>query len=128
MMGVIFEVSDDVNDLLVPFIQGKDSSASSEKINKLYIKASLGEISPYDFWSQLGFESQYPDVEKDYLDSCLKLDSDFMNITRSLVGSYSLAVLSNDVNEWSSYFRSKFGLDELFKVAVIRGGGRLSQT
>ena len=121
MMGVIFEVSDDVNDLLVPFIQRRDSSVSSEKINKLYRKASLGEISSYDFWSQLGFESEYPDIEKDYLDSCLKLDPEFLGIARSLKESYSLAVLSNDVKEWSSYLTGKFGLDKLFKVVVISG-------
>ena len=121
MMGVIFEVADDVNDLLVPYIQGRDSSLSSKRIGELYTKASLGRISSYDLWSQLGFESEYPDIERDYLDSCLKLDPDFMNIARSLAGSYSLAVLSNDVKEWSSYLRSKFGLDELFKVVVISG-------
>lgn len=121
MMGVIFEVSDDVNDLLVPFIQRRDSSVGSEKINELYRKASLGEISSYDLWSQLGFESNYPDIEKDYLDSCLKLDPEFMNIARSLRESYSLAVLSNDVKEWSFYLRSKFGLDKLFKVVITSG-------
>ena len=121
MMGVIFEAADDVNDLLVPFIQRRDSSVGSEKINELYRKASLGEISSYDFWSQLGLESNYPDIEKDYLDSCLKLDPEFMDIARSLRESYSLAVLSNDVEEWSSYLRSKFGLDKLFKVVVISG-------
>lgn len=121
MMGVIFEVADDVNDLLVPFIQRRDRSVSSEKINELYRKASLGEISSHNFWSQLDFESDYSDVEKDYLDSCLKLDLEFINIARSLKESYSLAVLSNDVKEWSSYLRSKFGLDKLFKVVVISG-------
>lgn len=121
MMGVIFEVADDVNDLLVPFIQKRDRSSSSERINKLYRKASLGEISSCDFWKQLGFESEYPDIEKDYLDSCLKLDPGFINIARSLKESYSLAVLSNDVKEWSSYLRGKFGLDELFKVVIISG-------
>jgi len=121
MMGVIFEVADDVNDLLVPFIQRRDRSVSSEKINELYRKASLGEISSYNFWSQLGFESEYPDMEKDYLDGCLKLDPEFMNIARSLKESYSLVVLSNDVKEWSSYLRSRFGLDKLFKVVVISG-------
>ena len=97
MMGVIFEVADDVNDLLVPYIQGRDSSLSSKRIDELYTKASLGRISSYDLWSQLGFESEYPDIERDYLDSCLKLDPEFVDIVRSLKESYSLAVLSNDV-------------------------------
>lgn len=121
MMGVIFEVADDVNELLVPFIQRRNSSVSHEKINELYRKASLGEIGSYDFWRQSGFEGEYPDIEKDYLDSCLKLDPEFMSIAGSLKETYSLAVLSNDVKEWSSYLRTKFSLTELFKVAVISG-------
>ena len=121
MMGVIFEVDDDVDDLLVPFIQRKDDSVSSEKINELYRKASLGEISSCAFWGQLGFESDYPDIEKDYLDSCLKLDPEFVDIARSLKESYSLAVLSNDVKEWSSYLRNKLELNELFMVVIISG-------
>ncbi|GAG49270.1 unnamed protein product, partial [marine sediment metagenome] len=83
MMGVIFQVSDDVKNLLVPFIQRRNISVSSEKINELYRKASLGEISSYDFWSQLGFGSDYPDIEKDYLDSYLKLDVEFLGIAKS---------------------------------------------
>ena len=121
MMGVIFEVADDVNDLLVPYIQGRDSSLSSKRIDELYTKASLGRISSYDLWSQLGFESEYPDIERGYLDSCLKLDPEFVDIARSLKESYSLAVLSNDVKEWSSYLRNKFHLNELFNVVVISG-------
>jgi len=121
MMGVIFEVADDVNDLLIPFIQRRDNSVSSERINKLHWKASLGEISSCNFWSQLSFESEYPDIEKDYLDSYLKLDPEFMSIAGSLKETYSLAVLSNDVKEWSSYLRGKFGLNELFKFVVISG-------
>lgn len=121
MMGVIFEVADDVNGLLVPYIQSSDASVTSETINKLYRIASLGKISSHDFWTKLGFETKYPKVERDYLDSRLRLDPDFMDIAGSLRVSYCLAVLSNDVKEWSSYLRSKFGLNELFKVVVISG-------
>ncbi len=121
MMGVVCEVADDVNDLLVPYILRTDASATSKRINELYRKASLGKISSCDFWTKLGFETKYPKIERDYLDSCLRLDPYFMNIARSLKESYSLAVLSNDVKEWSSYLRNKFGLKELFKVVVISG-------
>ncbi len=121
MIGVIFEAADDVNDLLVPYILRTDASATSKRINELYRKASLGKISSCDFWTKLGFETKYPKIERDYLDSCLRLDPDFMNIAGSLKESYSLAVLSNDVKEWSSYLRNKFDLNELFKVVIISG-------
>jgi len=41
VMGVIFEVGDDTNDLLVPYIQKMNDMISAEKINKMYLKASL---------------------------------------------------------------------------------------
>ena len=43
-MGVIFEVGDDTNDLLVPYIQKRNNMIPREKINEMYTKASLGEI------------------------------------------------------------------------------------
>ncbi len=59
VMGVIFEVGDDTNDLLVPYIQKIDSEISKEKINEVYIKASLGKISSRQFWCELGFVNGY---------------------------------------------------------------------
>jgi len=44
VMGVIFEVGDDTNDLLVPYIQKRKDMISTEKINEMYTKASLGKI------------------------------------------------------------------------------------
>lgn len=121
VMGVIFEVSDDVNDLLVPYIQKRNKAISSEKINEMYLKASLGEISSFDFWNQLGFGGEYPEIEKDYLGTCLRIDPEFKRATGELAKNYSLAILSNDVKEWSDYLRAKFGLDELFKTIIISG-------
>ncbi|MCD4844756.1 MAG: hypothetical protein K8R25_09745 [Methanosarcinales archaeon] len=64
VMGVIFEVGDDTNDLLVPYIQKRNDMVSAEKINEMYLKISLGEISSFDFWNELGFDSEYPEIER----------------------------------------------------------------
>ncbi len=120
-MGVIFEVSDDVNDLLVPYIQKRNKSILAEKINEMYLKASLGKISSFDFWNELGFDSEYPEIEKNYLGKYLRIDPEFMGVAKELTKDYSLAILSNDVEEWSNYLRAKFGLDELFKIKIISG-------
>jgi putative hydrolase of the HAD superfamily len=121
VMGVIFEVSDDTNDLLVPYIQKRNKTISEEKINEMYLKASLGEISSFDFWDQLGFGGEYPEIEKDYLDTCLRIDPEFKRAAEKLAKNYSLAILSNDVKEWSDYLCAKFGLDELFKIIIVSG-------
>jgi putative hydrolase of the HAD superfamily len=120
-MGVIFEVCDDVKDLLVPYIQKRNSGISTEKIKEMYLKASLGEISSFDFWSQLGFGVEYPEIEKNYLNTCLKVDPKFEKAAEKLTKNYSLAILSNDVKEWADYLRAKFDLDRLFKIIVVSG-------
>ncbi len=120
-MGVIFEVGDDTNDLLVPYIQKRNDMISAEKINEMYLKASLGKISSFDFWKELGFCNEYPEIEREYLDTCLTIDPDFIGTARTLVKNYYLAILSNDVKEWSNYLRTKFGLNSLFKIIIISG-------
>lgn len=49
LMGAIFKVGDDTNDLLVPYILKMNDMISAEKINEMYSKASLGVISSFDF-------------------------------------------------------------------------------
>ena len=121
VMGVIFEVGDVTNDLLVPYIQKMNDMISAEKINEMYLKASLGEISSFDFWNELGFGSKYPEIEKDYLDTYLRIDSEFVEVAKTLSKNYSLAILSNDVEKWSNYLRTKFDLSRLFKIIIISG-------
>ncbi len=120
-MGVIFKAGDDTNDLLVPYIQKRNDMISAEKINEIYLRVSLGEISSFDFWKELGFCSEYPGIEREYLDACLTRDPDFMETARTLVKNYHLALLSNDVKEWSDYLRIKFDLNSLFKIIIISG-------
>lgn len=122
-MGVIFTVGDDTNDLLVPFVQKINSQISKEKINEEYLKASLGEISSVEFWRRMNVcaEGMEEKVEKNYLDTCLTIDSDFIPVARKLKKKYNLAILSNDVSEWSSYLREKLGINEVISMSVISG-------
>lgn len=120
-MGVIFTVGDDTNNLLVPFVQKINSSISKERINKLYIQASLGEISSNEFWRKIGAcgEEKIKMIQKEYLDTCLTIDKDFIYVAKRLQTKYNLAILSNDVGEWSSYLRKKFGIDDVVKLSII---------
>jgi putative hydrolase of the HAD superfamily len=121
MMGVIFEVGDDTNDLLVPFIQKKNPNISKEKINQQYFQASLGEISSSVLWQELGLAKEYPEIERNYLDTCLTIDLEFISVAGKLAKQYSLAILSNDIKEWSWYLRDKFDLNRLARVIIISG-------
>jgi len=68
------------------------------------MRASLGKISSREFWHELGFVNGYEQIEREYLDTCLTLDGEFISIAEELGAEYDLAVLSIDVKEWGSIY------------------------
>ena len=118
-MGVVFKVGDDTGRLLIPMLRELVPSLTIEEIHDVYIEASLGEITALEFWRRLGFEKDYPQIQRSYLDQYLTLAPQFKSVAQELSKSYKLAMLSNDVAEWSEYLRKKHGLDEYFDEAVI---------
>ncbi len=118
VMGVVFPVGDDTNDLLVPFVQERNAAISREEINRLYLAASLGQISSRQFWAEVGLGAAYPAVEKAYLDGCLAIDPGFEPAARRLRERFRVGLLSNDLSDWSAYLRARFGLDFLDAVTI----------
>jgi len=122
-MGVIFTVGDDTNDLLVPFVQERNKIISREEINEVYMDASLGRITSEDFWKKMNLceKGSEQEICKEYLDSCVTIDENFMAVAKKLKDNYNLAILSNDLSEWSAYLREKSGIDEVVTFSVISG-------
>ena len=123
VMGVIFTVGDDTNDLLVPYIQNINKDISRKKINEVYLKASLGHINSAQFWEELNFadSDNYAYIEKKYLDECLTIDEQFIDVATRLKKNYNLAILSNDVSEWGEYLREKYGINDVVDYSIISG-------
>lgn len=120
VMGVVFTVSDDVSDLLIPYILSLRPHTQKDGIKRLYLEASLGKLSALEFWTQLGFsEREIESVQKNYLDNCLTLDGGFIECVKELKEKYSIALLSNDIAEWSAYLRKCHGIDEYIDYAFI---------
>jgi hypothetical protein len=85
VMGVLFPVGDDVNDLLVPFIQAHHAQITSADIHALYLAASLGRISSETFWNSCGIPGVGPkDLEYSYLSSCLEPDTAYFPVAETL--------------------------------------------
>ena len=120
-MGVIFEEGDDILNRLVPFLHRRGFALDAEAVHAAYRRASLGQISPREFWESQGLGGEHPAIEREYLDTCLQLDPLFKETAERLSSGYSLAVLSNDIREWSAYLRHRHGLDRFFQAAVISG-------
>ncbi|HPB31080.1 MAG TPA: HAD-IA family hydrolase [Candidatus Sumerlaeota bacterium] len=119
-MGVIFKVGDDTNDLLVPFILRRNPTISREQVKDSYRRASLGEISSFQFWRETGLSNQYPEIEKIYLDTRLSLNPAVVSVIDSLASRYQIGLLSNDVSEWSLYLRERYRLRS-FHAVIISG-------
>lgn len=121
VMGVIFTVGDDTNDLLVPFITARNKTITRSAICEEYMRASLGEITSKAFWERVGLGTDYPKIEFEYLDTCLTLDDECIETLNILSKNYELGIISNDVSEWSAYQRNKFLLNRYFKTVIISG-------
>ncbi len=118
-MGVIFKVGDDTGRLLIPMLRELVPALTKEQIYAAYIEASLGNLSAFDFWQRLGLGEDYPQIQNAYLDQYLTLDELFKPVAKEMAESYRLAMLSNDLGEWSNHLRKRHGLDELFDEVII---------
>jgi len=125
-MGVVFTVGDDTNNLLVPYILEKKPDAARETILRLYHEASLGNISPERFWAGVGFrEAEIPAIEKEYLETRLTLDPEFTACVKKLKAKYRIALLSNDIAEWSRYLQAYHRIDQYFDDVFISSAMRV---
>lgn len=118
-MGVIFEEGDDILNRLVPFLRKRGFALDAENVHAAYRRASLGQISSREFWKSLNLEREYPAIQNEYLDTCLRLDPHFLDTVQRLGGKYSLAMFSNDIAEWSLHLRRTNGLDRIFQKTLI---------
>ncbi|MDE5618437.1 MAG: HAD-IA family hydrolase [Clostridia bacterium] len=120
-MGVIFVDGDDTNELLVPYVKKINKNITTQEIVRLYLQASLGEISAQDFWKSVGVEEKDIISKRNYyLDNCLSLDTDIIKVFSKLKDlGYKIGILSNDVGEWSRYLREKYSLDKYIDYCII---------
>ncbi|MBD3255184.1 MAG: HAD-IA family hydrolase [Candidatus Lokiarchaeota archaeon] len=120
-MGVIFREGRDLYELLIPFALEKNPKLSESVILRTYLKGSLGLISSQELWNILGLGNHYPEIEKEYLDNYLSIDEDFYQFIEKVYSNYSIAMLSNDLKEWSNYLRNKYDLNKYFREIIISG-------
>ena len=117
-MGVIFKAADDVAELLIPFIAEKSGFTDEEVVQSAYLEASLGKISPDEFWRKVGVRSA---LEDEFL-SRHRLNPGVTELlTEAKRNNISVWCLSNDVSRWSEKIRSNLGVEEFLQGSVISG-------
>jgi HAD superfamily hydrolase (TIGR01509 family) len=123
-MGVIFRDSDDVASCLEPFLESRGVNGRGTEIKAVYRQASLGSISAKCFWERFGLGKEYPAIQDEYLRTRLRFDPGFRTAARALSGEFDIAMLSNDLGEWSEALRRIHGIEEFFSFAVISSDAR----
>ena len=117
-MGVLYETGDDVGGLLVPFAQGRGSTATVAEIEKAHLAASYGQIDAASFWERLGLD---PAVEDEYL-SGHRLSSGVQALLDGAGGLFdSVCCLSNDVAAWSAKLRKNHALEAAIPHWFVSG-------
>ena len=117
-MGVIYEVGDDVGELLVPFIREKNGHCDISAIERLYDEAILGRLTAKQFWIALGLN---PKLEDEYLQRYRLSTGAIEFLQRASKHFSSIWCLSNDLSEWSLTLRRRFRLKAYVGGFVVSG-------
>jgi putative hydrolase of the HAD superfamily len=120
-MGVIFTLGYDLYETLISFVRSKNMNIPDKLIIDTYMKGSDGKFPSSKLWEEIGFGHQFPEIEKEYLDTKLTIDDEFLEVAPDFKKNYHLALLSNDMKEWSDYLRNKYRLNEIFEEIIISG-------
>jgi putative hydrolase of the HAD superfamily len=123
MYGVILK---DPEGGLMPFVNRFFPDLQFDDVYTHWRKANVGELTSLDFFSKIGFEGDINRIEKEYLDT-IEIDASFYSAAQTLGKYYRLALLSNDLSEWSNYLRGKFDINKYFDTVVISGDVKLQK-
>jgi len=117
-MGVIFKSADDVAELLIPFIAENSESIDEEVIQSAYLEASLGKISPDEFWNRVDVASE---LEDEFLSrhSLIPGITELLSLTKD--NDIPVWCLSNDVGRWSDKLRKNLGVEKFLNGSIISG-------
>lgn len=119
-MGVIYTESDDVRKWVEPFIKEKNKNADLSDMQEIYHKAARGEMTSTEFFEYYGVENASMAMYE-YVKKYPKIDPDFLETAIRLSENYHIAMLSNDLDEWSRLLRKKFMLETVIEKAIISG-------
>jgi putative hydrolase of the HAD superfamily len=123
MYGVILK---DPEGGLLPYINRFFPDLHYDDVYMHWNKANVGELFSSGFFSNIGFKGDLKKIEKEYLDT-LEIDGAFYSSAETLKKHYRLALLSNDLSEWSSYLRDKFNINSYFDAVVISSDVKLKK-
>jgi FMN phosphatase YigB (HAD superfamily) len=120
-MGVVFTTGSGAADLLANFASAAGSTLSRDDVADRYAKCMVGQISVPELWISLGVAGDPEDLTDRFL--ALHRPSAGLRefLDRMQERGLPVAVVANDVAEWSHRLRAAHKLDELTSVWVTSG-------
>lgn len=120
-MGVLYREPDDVESILIPFVRERGGIDDPLVIRGRYVDATLGRHTTRELWSLLGVEGDAERLDHDYVER-IELSAgvhEFLDAMRQR--EIAVAALTNDVTEWSTLARARFGLDRRVSPWIVSG-------
>jgi len=117
MYGVILK---DTGDGFYEFVNRTFPKLETSYMYKTWDRANIGEITSLEVLRIFGYKDNLEKVEKDYLDS-IEINKDFYDFALEVRKNYKLALISNDISNWSKFLRDKYKLNEYFDVITVSG-------
>ena len=109
--GVLFQPSDPVSDLLIPFLRRSGSAATVQDIREAHRRATLGRISADELWQACDLRGE-PNWEHGPYAGQMTISTGATDFIRSLLRrGVGVACVTNDVSEWSWRLRQWTGFE-----------------
>ena len=107
---VLFRMSPDVHERLIPFIRDRGSDASDDEITELYRQATLGRLHAAAFWQSVGIEGDPNELDAVFL-AGVRMQQGAKEFLREMHRrGVPVAVVTNDLAEWSYRLRDLHGM------------------
>jgi len=121
VMGVIVDVDDDINELLIPFVHDRNPKVSGEQIEDTFISASAGKMTSGEFWEAVGVFGNPIELNSEYLTGRFPIDKHFLPIANALKQSYKIGIVSNDISDWCCFLMDSHQVLPLVDAFVVSG-------
>jgi len=117
MYGVIVK---DTGDGFYEYVNRTFPDIPVKEMQAEWLKGSVGEYTSKELLARMGYIDNWKEAEQEYLDTVELIDG-FEEFILAMKKQYKLALITNDLSEWSQYLREKYQLDPYFEVIAVSG-------
>jgi len=111
--GVIFDLTDDPRQRLLPFVRGRGSETPDVEVVEAYREASLGRFTSAEMWEACGVEGSADDLDREYMSSVHMKRGAAEFLAEMVRREMDVAFLGNTLAEWAQYLKQGKGLDSV---------------